>query len=87
VSRTKAGLPATVLPPARRADDAVILYVHGGAVDPLLTESPLRTAPAQYLHGADARDPLASPLHGDLAGLPPVQINVGDALRAPDGNA
>jgi monoterpene epsilon-lactone hydrolase len=48
-------------------------------VDPLLTESALRTATAQYLHGADARDPLASPPYGDLAGRPPVQINVGDA--------
>ena len=33
----------------------------------------------QYLSGADAMDPLASPLSGDLAGLPPQLIVVGGA--------
>jgi epsilon-lactone hydrolase len=47
--------------------------------DPLLTEAALRAAAVQYLNGDDARDPLASPLYGDLAGLPPIQIMVGDA--------
>jgi acetyl esterase/lipase len=32
-----------------------------------------------YLGGADARDPLASPLYGNLAGLPPMLIHVGEA--------
>lgn len=32
---------------------------------------------APYLAGADARDPLASPLYGDLHGLPPLLIHVG----------
>jgi monoterpene epsilon-lactone hydrolase len=32
---------------------------------------------AAYLQGADARDPLASPLYGDLRGFPPVLIHVG----------
>ena len=31
-----------------------------------------------YLRGADAKQPLASPLLGPLAGLPPVRIHVGD---------
>jgi monoterpene epsilon-lactone hydrolase len=30
-----------------------------------------------YVGGADRRDPLISPLHGDLAGLPPLLIHVG----------
>jgi epsilon-lactone hydrolase len=30
-----------------------------------------------YLGGADPRDPLASPLHGELAGFPPVLLHVG----------
>jgi epsilon-lactone hydrolase len=31
-----------------------------------------------YLNGADPRNPLASPLYGDLAGLPPLLIQVGE---------
>jgi acetyl esterase/lipase len=30
-----------------------------------------------YLGGAGARNPLASPLYGDLAGLPPILLQVG----------
>jgi epsilon-lactone hydrolase len=32
---------------------------------------------ANYLHGADPTDPLASPLYGDLRGFPPVLLHVG----------
>jgi epsilon-lactone hydrolase len=45
--------------------------------DPLLTEGMLSKAAAQYLNGHDARDPRVSPLYGDLAGLPPIQLHVG----------
>ena len=31
-----------------------------------------------YLGSADAKHPLASPLHSHLAGMPPVRIHVGD---------
>jgi acetyl esterase/lipase len=31
-----------------------------------------------YLDNADAKSPLASPLYGDLAGLPPVRVHVGE---------
>jgi len=31
-----------------------------------------------YLNGADPRAPLASPLYGDLAGLPPLLVHVGE---------
>jgi acetyl esterase/lipase len=47
--------------------------------DSLLTEAALRVAAQQYLNGANARDPLASPLYGELAGSAPIQIHVGDA--------
>jgi len=30
-----------------------------------------------YLDGADPRTPLASPLHADLRGLPPLLVQVG----------
>jgi len=32
-----------------------------------------------YLKGADPRSPLASPIHADLRGLPPMLIQVGSA--------
>jgi len=42
----------------------------------LATPDLLRSA-ALYLDGADPQTPLASPLYGDLAGLPPLLIQVG----------
>jgi acetyl esterase/lipase len=57
-------------------------------VDPLLTPDGLRARVPDYVGGADAADPLISPIFGDLAGLPPLLIQVGshevllsDALR------
>lgn len=44
--------------------------------DPVLDHS-LREAAGRYLAGADARDPLCSPLFADLSGLPPVLVQVG----------
>jgi monoterpene epsilon-lactone hydrolase len=46
--------------------------------DPLLTKEALDSAAQLYLGGHDPRDPRASPLYGDLAGLPPVRIHVGE---------
>ena len=48
------------------------------AADPLLDAEALATGARQYLGDHDPRDPRASPLHGDLAGLPPVRIHVGE---------
>jgi acetyl esterase/lipase len=36
-------------------------------------------ATAFYVNGADPKDPLISPLYGDLTGLPPLCIQVGDS--------
>ncbi|NML63618.1 alpha/beta hydrolase [Hymenobacter sp. RP-2-7] len=41
-------------------------------------EMPLGASARLYLAGHDAHDPQASPFYGELAGLPPVQIQVGD---------
>ena len=46
--------------------------------DPLLTEESLASTARLYLGGHDPRDPLASPLFGDLAVLPPVRMHVGE---------
>jgi len=58
------------------------------AVDRTLTPAGLRLRIPDYVAGADAADPLISPVFGDLTGLPPLLIQVGsneillsDALR------
>ena len=58
------------------------------AVDRTLTPEGLRLRIPDYLAGADAADPLISPVFADLTGLPPLLIQVGsneillsDALR------
>jgi len=45
--------------------------------DPMLNRGIIRKMAAMYLGGADPADPLASPLHADLGGLPPMLIQVG----------
>lgn len=49
------------------------------AVDPMIQKPYLVEIAGQYLAGADPRTPLASPLYGDLRGLPPLLIQVGSA--------
>ena len=58
------------------------------AVDPILSPEGLRLRVPDYVAGAMAEDPRISPIFGDLAGLPPLLIQVGshgillgDALR------
>jgi len=46
--------------------------------DALLVSDKLHEGAQVYLNGTDAKNPLASPLYGDLAGLPPMLIQVGD---------
>jgi acetyl esterase/lipase len=49
------------------------------AEDPMVTEPGLRMMADAYLGGADARNPLASPLYANLSGLPPLLIQAGSA--------
>jgi monoterpene epsilon-lactone hydrolase len=53
--------------------------VSRAAVDPLLQRDMLLEMARNYLGNADPRTPLASPIHADLAGLPPLLIQVGTA--------
>ena len=46
--------------------------------DPFFTRSQVAALVRAYLGAADAKQPLASPLYGELAGLPPIRIQVGD---------
>lgn len=53
-------------------------------VDPLIAAEYLQQCATQYRGAYDARDPLASPLFGDLKGLPPLLIQVGTDERLLD---
>jgi acetyl esterase/lipase len=46
--------------------------------DPYFVKSQVAGLVRSYLGGNDPKNPLASPLYGDLAGLPPVRVHVGD---------
>jgi len=48
-------------------------------VDPMITQKDAIEGAQAYLNGADPRTPLASPIHADLSGLPPLLIQVGTA--------
>jgi monoterpene epsilon-lactone hydrolase len=47
------------------------------ARDPIVKKGSLAECARDYLVGRDLRSPLASPLYGDLRGLPPLLIQVG----------
>jgi acetyl esterase/lipase len=47
------------------------------ARDPIANVKLITLGRTLYLNGADPRHPLAAPLHADLAGLPPLLIQVG----------
>lgn len=47
-------------------------------VDLIVNTDGLKLMADYFLSGGDPRDPLAAPLYGDLAGLPPLYIQVGD---------
>jgi acetyl esterase/lipase len=49
------------------------------AVDPLIAKPYLEELASAYLAGADPAGPLVSPLNADLAGLPPLLVQVGSA--------
>ena len=52
--------------------------------DPLIGHEYLQDCARKYLGAIDASDPLASPLFGDLRGLPPLLIQVGTDERLLD---
>jgi acetyl esterase/lipase len=46
--------------------------------DPYFTKSQAAGLVGSYLGRTDPKNPLASPLYGDLRGLPPIRVHVGD---------
>lgn len=78
-----AGLPlpgaAVLLSPWLDMEATGATYDSRAAVDPMTQRDKIRMMARAYLGKAgDPRDPRASPIHADLAGLPPVLIHVGD---------
>ncbi len=54
-------------------------YVTRSAADPIHQRATIAALARAYLgRSGDPRNPLASPIHGDLAGLPPLLVQVGD---------
>ncbi|MEM7253026.1 MAG: alpha/beta hydrolase [Pseudomonadota bacterium] len=53
-------------------------YQTNAANDPTISKAYLDRMAEYYLAGTDAHTPLASPLFGDLSGLPPMLLQVGD---------
>jgi hypothetical protein len=53
-------------------------YETRGEVDPYFLKSQAAALVRSYLGEADPKNPLASPLYGNLAGLPAIRIHVGD---------
>jgi acetyl esterase/lipase len=60
------------------AGEAATLQTNA-ALDPVVQKDGLLAMARAYLHGADPKDPHASPLYADLSGLPPLLVQVGKA--------
>lgn len=72
-------LPAAAIPMSPWTDllQTGETYTSRAADDPTISKEYLDRWAEAYLAGADGRNPLASPLYGDLQGLPPLLIQVG----------
>src|SRR3989454_7901668 len=53
-------------------------YETRAEADPYFTKPQIAGLVASYLGQTDSKNPLASPLYGDLRGLPPIRVHVGD---------
>ena len=77
-----AGLPmpaaASLISPWSDLTCATGSYETRAEADPMITPEGIRELASTYLAGADPRNPLASPNLADLAGMPPLLIQVGD---------
>jgi epsilon-lactone hydrolase len=76
MSRTLKGVVA--LSPVTDLTLSGASYATRADADPLFTRLQVSDLVGAYLGAADAKHPLASPLFGRQAGLPPVRIHVGD---------
>ena len=75
---TKAPVGIAVLSPVTDLTLSGASYHTRAVADPFFTSPQVAELVNSYLGSADAKQPLASPLHGQLAGMSPVRIHVGD---------
>jgi acetyl esterase/lipase len=75
---TKTPVGIAVLSPVTDLTLSGESYHTRAVADPFFTSPQVAELVHSYLRSADAKHPLASPLHGQLAGMPPVRIHVGD---------
>ena len=75
----KLGLPAcaVAISPWVDLEGAGTSITARAADDPMVQKEGLLWMAGLYLNGADPKTPLAAPLHAELAGLPPILIQVG----------
>jgi len=69
---------AAVMSPVTDLTLSGATYETRADADPLFTRPQVTELVRSYLGGADANEPLASPLQGPFPGLPPIRIHVGD---------
>jgi monoterpene epsilon-lactone hydrolase len=77
-SASGAAVGAAVLSPVTDLAMKGASWESRGSADPLFKRDQVEELVGCYLNGRDPADPAASPLYGDLAGLPPVRVHVGD---------
>jgi len=53
-------------------------YIDRQSIDPMIDRELADMLAALYLNGEDAKNPRVSPIHGDLRGMPPLLIQVGE---------
>jgi monoterpene epsilon-lactone hydrolase len=73
-------LPACAVPmsPWVDMDQSAASYSTRADVDPMVSAVGLKQMADWYLNGQPTETPLASPIHADLSGLPPLLVQVGD---------
>lgn len=78
VSRNTALVGVAALSPVTDLSLSGATYETRADADPFFTRAQVEELVHAYLGSADPGDPLASPLRGPLAGMPPNRIHVGD---------
>lgn len=78
-ARTPLPAAAVCLSPWADLTQSSPSYVHRADRDPMVSKASLDGMARAYLGDTDPTTDLASPLFGDLTGLPPVRIEVGDS--------